>query len=223
MADKSSIFGQTISPVIDAVGTSSPAISYVVYNDQPPDSSTSSGAHSKGLFAIDSNTGFWLSHSVPRFPAVDQSYDFPDNARHNGQTAICMSVGADDSETVNNIVYQLLMIRPKIYGINILDDLIDKSKLWDDLVHKKWIKTDTQSQLSVKTINGLDLTSFAKSSKYDKDIYSALIATAFKEDFLVQSWRNGAGEKLPSDCKDKYKVQNVDRIQIPDIGVKDVD
>ena len=58
----------------------------------------------------------------------------------------------------------------------------------------------------------LVLTTFSKSSKYPKDMYSGLIATYFKEDLLVQSWRNGAGEKLDSDCTDKYKVQNIDRI-----------
>ena len=55
-------------------------------------------------------------------------------------------------------------------------------------------------------------TSFSKSSKYPKDMYSGLIANYYKEDLLVQTWRNGAGEKLESDCTDKYKVQNIDRI-----------
>lgn len=38
-----------------------------------------------------------------------------------------------------------------------------------------------------------------------------------KVDLLAQTWRNGAGDKLDSDCTDKYKVQNIDRIKL-DLG-----
>ncbi|CAG2167036.1 unnamed protein product [Oppiella nova] len=221
--EEDSIFGQTIGPLIKKLAKSSSDVSYVVYNDQSPDSSTSSGAHSKGLFAIDSSGGFWLRHSVPRFPSLHKPYDFPHNAKHNGQTALCISLSAKDTQSINNIVFQLLVMRPNIYGSDIQDALIAKSDLWLQLKNKKWFKNETQSQLLIQTKNRLVLTSFAKSSKYEKDLYSGLIAPHFMKDLLVQSWRNGAGEKLPSDCKDTYKVQNVDKIQIPDQSVKDID
>lgn len=57
-------------------------------------------------------------------------------------------------------------------------------------------------------------TIFSKSGKYLKDIYSQLLAPYFRNGLLVQSWRNGAGEKLDSDCKDQYKTMNIDKIQM---------
>ena len=57
-------------------------------------------------------------------------------------------------------------------------------------------------------------TTFSKSRKYEKDIYSQLIAPYFREDMLVQTWRNGAGEKLGSDCKDQFQIINVDSIKL---------
>jgi len=60
----------------------------------------------------------------------------------------------------------------------------------------------------------LVFTSFAKSNKYTQDLYSGLIADSLKDNLLVQSWRNGAGDKLDSNCTDKYKVQNVDKIRL---------
>lgn len=65
-------------------------------------------------------------------------------------------------------------------------------------------------------------TSFAKSNKFSEDLYSALIATNLKENLLVQSWRNGAGDKLDSDCTDQYKVQNINRIQLFDVNSNSV-
>ncbi len=69
--------------------------------------------------------------------------------------------------------------------------------------------------------NRLIFTSFAKSNKYTEDLYAGLIANKFKQNLLVQSWRNGAGDKLDSNCTDKYKVQNVDKIQLFDVNKVD--
>lgn len=46
------------------------------------------------------------------------------------------------------------------------------------------------------------------------DIYSKLIAPYFQENLLVQTWRNGAGGKLDSDCVEQYKVMNIEQIEM---------
>ncbi|XP_054169359.1 plancitoxin-1-like [Oppia nitens] len=218
-----SIFGRTVDSVLNKLKKSSD-VSLVAYNDEKPGTAKSSGgAHAKGLFAIDSVGAFWMTHSMPKFPDLTHNYRFPDNAKRNGQTAICISIDAKDTKSIDNIAYQMLIMRPNIYDMTIQSDLTDRSNLWYDLKHKKWIKNITDNQMTIKSKNGLSITSFAKSNKYEKDIYSGLIATYFKENLLVQSWRNGAGGRLDSDCTDKYKVQNIDKIQIPVIKIKDVD
>ncbi len=118
---------------------------------------SSSSAHSKGIFAIDSRGGFWLTHSVPKFPVLSGSYQYPDNAKHNGQTAICISLDAKDLKTIDNIAVQLLYMRPKIYGISLQNDLKTEAKHWFQLEKKKWIKNESQSQLSITSKNGFVL------------------------------------------------------------------
>jgi hypothetical protein len=121
------------------------------------DSVSSTSAHAKGLFAVDSKGGFWLTHSVPKFPSLSGSYNFPDNAKHNGQTAICISIDPKDTKTIDNVAVQLLFMRPKIYGISVSDQLKNVAKHWSDLANKKWIKMENQSQLSITSKNGLVL------------------------------------------------------------------
>ncbi len=57
--------------------------SYLFYNDQPPNIPISLVyGHSKGVLAFEdtTQTGFWLVHSVPRFPQIiQQGYGYPDS------------------------------------------------------------------------------------------------------------------------------------------------
>jgi hypothetical protein len=66
--------------------------------DQTPDNKEhTSNGHTKGDMAFDANGGFWLVHSVPRFPAATGSGSYagyPAYAKEYGQSFICMSYGA---------------------------------------------------------------------------------------------------------------------------------
>jgi len=65
-----SIFGQTLHSVYST--KLDPKVSYVNYNDEPPDAATSStSAHAKGVVATDDTEGFWLIHSVPHFASTE--------------------------------------------------------------------------------------------------------------------------------------------------------
>ncbi|KAM9245246.1 deoxyribonuclease-2-alpha isoform 2-T2 [Dugong dugon] len=72
-------------------------LAFLLYNDQPPKSSrvrdSSSRGHTKGVLLLDEEGGFWLVHSVPRFPppASSAAYSWPYSARHYGQTLLCVS------------------------------------------------------------------------------------------------------------------------------------
>jgi phospholipase C len=59
----------------------SDSVGYYMYNDEKPDGSTSSyRGHTKGVSAFDANGGFFLDHSVPRFPPkAEDAYEFPAN------------------------------------------------------------------------------------------------------------------------------------------------
>jgi deoxyribonuclease-2 len=88
-----------------------------MYNDEKPDGSTSSyRGHTKGVSAFDANGGFFLDHSVPRFPpAAEDTYEFPDNEATYGQSFMCVSVDAVALETIFG---QWLFTYPNDYSSN---------------------------------------------------------------------------------------------------------
>ena len=63
--------GNALSDTLQQVYSSSADdIAYVQYNDESPDEKRSSSyqGHTKGVWATGKGGGFWLVHSVPRFP-----------------------------------------------------------------------------------------------------------------------------------------------------------
>ena len=48
--------------------------------------------HGAGMLLFDHAQGFWLSHSVPHFPAFpERGYMYPSTGRYYGQTAVCVT------------------------------------------------------------------------------------------------------------------------------------
>ena len=116
--------------------------------------SAASKAHAKGLFAINSDGGFWLSHSVPNFASLGKSYAYPESGERNGQTAICISLDFNDRTTLQSIAQNFLIMRPNIYDIKIEDNLIDKSELFEDIYNEKWPKKNISVQNNIKSRAG---------------------------------------------------------------------
>ncbi|XP_023575814.1 deoxyribonuclease-2-alpha isoform X2 [Octodon degus] len=86
--------GRSLQPLYRANASQ---LAFLLYNDQPPKPvwapDTSSNGHAKGILLLDQEGGFWLIHSVPRFPPLPSSgaYTWPHNAQTYGQTLICVS------------------------------------------------------------------------------------------------------------------------------------
>ena len=66
---------------------------YAAYNDEQPfgDSSRKYG-HTKGFVLSDGTLGFWLVHSVPKFPSCPEKYQFPKSGWKYGQIFMCVSI-----------------------------------------------------------------------------------------------------------------------------------
>lgn len=45
----------------------------------------------EGLLAFGESQGFWITHSIPRFPFSDR-YEYPSNGHAYGQMGICISL-----------------------------------------------------------------------------------------------------------------------------------
>lgn len=170
-------------------------IAYLMFNDDPPFDSLIEThdvkAHSKGVFAIGESGGFWLVHSVPRFPTdrvgVSRYSGLSSNARVNGQSFLCLSLS---TENINRVLEQVRLAHPLVYhqGGFTRDMLAE-------LVH---IGVQTQV-LPLTLSNGLPIISLYKSASWGKDFYDDLVAPALNANLLVNTWNNGLGT-LPTFC-----------------------
>lgn len=207
-----SVFGNTLSPLYRK--RQPKTFSYLAYNDDPPGNKSHSSylGHSKGLMASDQNAGFWLVHSVPNFPPFfNESYSYPETAAKYGQTALCVTFTIRDN--ANSIANQLLYIKPNFYELAISDDLLNKAPNFQLILDKKYPKKSFSSQLSLTSQRGQQFISFAKSGKFGNDLYSTLVAPGLQSNLLVETWRNGAGDVLDSNCTSRWKVQNIDDVK----------
>jgi deoxyribonuclease-2 len=76
-----SLTGLTLGPLYHSKENS-----FMFYNDQPPNHPLSLiYGHSKGVLAFhdQTQTGFWLVHSVPQFPSIiEEGYKYPDSGNY---------------------------------------------------------------------------------------------------------------------------------------------
>uniref|UniRef100_T1H5H8 Uncharacterized protein n=1 Tax=Megaselia scalaris TaxID=36166 RepID=T1H5H8_MEGSC len=141
----------------------------LAYNDEEPNGpNDDTGGHTKGVFATDGNVGFWIVHSVPKFPDIN-SFHYPENAVHNGQSFLCISVNSSEIETVGE---QLIYNEVNIYGSKIPPKLKGKFPKLEDAIQKKWKKNGPFENLKeFKSLNGTKFLSFAKGRHFNKELY----------------------------------------------------
>ncbi|KAG5877853.1 hypothetical protein JTB14_007249 [Gonioctena quinquepunctata] len=203
-----SIIGNTLQTLFD----NSIDLSYILYNDEPPEGATNSvKGHTKGVVMADLTGGFWLVHSVPKFPVIGTAYTYPSTGITYGQSFLCISM---DLKNLNSVGVQLQYNQPNIYGAHILPSLESSSP---DLAKAAANVTKTTAPwyhvMNIYSKNGVEFMSFAKSKSFNKDLYEDLVAPSLESDLLVETWPNGPG-RLQSDCTTKFKVNNVGSIFI---------
>lgn len=67
--------------------------------------------------------------------------------------------------------------------------------------------------------DGVEFTSFAKTRKFEKELYADLVVPFFGAgDYYAETWRHGSGN-LPSNCSRTTKVLNIRSISIQDKGI----
>ncbi|XP_028301015.1 deoxyribonuclease-2-beta isoform X2 [Gouania willdenowi] len=204
--------GNTLNQLYEGKAYESNSLVYALYNDGPPVLKYIKGyGHTKGVLLFDHSQGFWLPHSIPRFPSFpDGGYLYPTSGKVNGQTALCVTF---QYQQFLNIAKQLVYFYPRFYNCSVpasfLADLPQLAQLC------KGSKPEPASKTSMKelvSIGGNTFLSFAKSEHLVDDIYTGWVAQALDADLLVQSWQR-QGWKLPSNCSLPKHVMNIQRIQ----------
>lgn len=94
---------------------------HLLYNDETPGGEVSSyRAHAKGVVVFGRSLGFWLVHSVPKFPPdpASQPYGYPDPEAEYGQSAACVSL---ESKAIEGCVATCLLVRSCTLTLRVLE------------------------------------------------------------------------------------------------------
>ncbi|GFV58281.1 cell death-related nuclease 6 [Trichonephila clavipes] len=78
-------------------------LSHLFYSDDPPlqyhKRLKKHIGHLKGYLAFDSETGIWLTHSIPKYTKIDK-YEFPPNAIASGHMAMCITLSTENLSSI---------------------------------------------------------------------------------------------------------------------------
>jgi deoxyribonuclease-2 len=195
----------------------------LLYNDQHPDGQiTFSVGHTKGAVVFGETSGFWLVHSVPKFPPVDH-YGYPDSGHRNGQTFLCISLAtAANADTVGT---QLTFNYPYIYKAQIPETFSMKYPILTRAANG--VHVTKPPFYNVVTINSVtqQFTSFAKCSDFNMDLYADLVAPTLQVGLLVETWP-WPWVRIKSSCSKPYWVENVKEVDFtsvhPEVDFKTV-
>uniref|UniRef100_A0A0G4GHU4 Uncharacterized protein n=1 Tax=Chromera velia CCMP2878 TaxID=1169474 RepID=A0A0G4GHU4_9ALVE len=204
----------------------------------PPgfDESFSAGSygHSKGVVFMTEGGGFWLVHSVPHFPEIDETSKEGDykgiqeGQQIYGQSFLCVSLPF--APHANTIGTQLQFIHPKFYHKKVSQNLAKKapelaSALGGEFQsrHKTRASGESSSMKQIETWNGKEFTSFAKSAGWgdereecDKDIYYGLVAPSLASNLYAETWMRG--DEFGTCCGDDYEVTDIKEMQMSDVS-----
>lgn len=180
-----------------------------IYNDQDDTGhSLASHAHSKGFAAFNTDGGFWMVHSLPKWPKRRATgYDGLSDDTY-GQTFMCMTL---DFATFNDVGQLWGTNWAQFYDTNSPAAFAKKLPDFDNAVAGK--KSGTiQLNLQFKTAGGQAINAFAKDKTTDENLYAEFVAPTLKSNLAAETWQNGKGS-MPSNCTAKYTVKNVATIE----------
>lgn len=233
ISSKNSIPGNTLASLYDNKEEADEL--WLLYNDQPPNRNAGRYGHAKGVVNVDDKNGYWLIHSVPYFPPApnggkeprkrvskenttaiqipDGSYDYPDSGKQNGQSFLCISLDSNQFDLVGR---QLMFNQITVYKNNIPKQLGNKFSVLADAANQVRIKTAPYNNAVILTSpEQTRFISFAKSAKWNKDLYDDFVAPELKSDLLTETWLNGRG-RLPSECNGS-RVFNVESVYLKEV------
>ena len=191
-----------------------------MYNDETPaDKVSSTYGHTKGVFALNEHSGFWLVHSVPRFPQVASNdrklYDFPEDETNYAQSFLCVSLPPSELE---RLAPQFQLNRPQFYDGHMPEEWADRFSQLNATLNGAFNNDEgAMNKVTFKSNMGKVFTSLAKNAKWEKDLYEDAVAPFVQSDLLVETWMRPAE---PSFCSPDYKydVVNIKHLDFGSTG-----
>ncbi len=164
------------------------------------------------MVSYDEKGGYWLIHSVPEFPPKSQlGYSYPEAALQHAHIHMCISLRKGQMENIGN---QLLYTGPYIYDQSVPQSFrsenLDMSLKHEHINHMAMKSKYRQKFLSV---GGQEFFHFAKSVKFQGEIYDSWLVPYYRSDFFAQCGKKVQGQ-IESLCRSYFKVLNIQKIKI---------
>lgn len=192
---------------------------YIVYNDENPRENVSNNSlkgHVKGGLAFNKSTdsAILLTHSTPRFPAVDE-IELPEKEQRYGQTYLCVTL--ENYSTANQLAHQLRhMHQPQITAFKLGADILPGEDLYQ-LAHGDKVEVSgLSSMIEFQSRAGKTFHSFAKNRRWGKNFWLELVAPALQGDLMVESWIRGA---IPPDEEKGESIEDIFQLDFTNIGL----
>lgn len=225
VTDEKSAIGRTVSQMYTTNQAYNESIMWIVYNDEPTNGPmTVSLGHSKGTVVADKNLGFWLVHSVPKFPQLpyqnNNSYTYPKTGIKYGQSFLCMSMTAEELDKVGN---QLIYNEVLVYGSHFGGDLKSTyPDLYNATLPHETVKNVEVRLQPLRSIEGFEFLSISKNRHFGKDLYEDYITQMAQSNLYTETWLNSY-DRFNSSCSGHYKTMNIKSLTMKDIkGLENV-
>ncbi len=197
--------GATLSALIGNA-----AAARVTWNDEPAaaaaaaaaaNASSATSGHTKGVIGADASGGFWLTHSMPKFPllvGVDAfSWAAGGASVTYGQSFLCVSLAPADVETA---AAGVKYVDPLIYGSAVPAGLAAAYPTLTALV--AGARTAGAGTLTVHSTANNVFTYFGKSGSWAKDIWEDHVQVGLCVDMWIESWIRSPA--MPNYCRPTY-------------------
>uniref|UniRef100_A0A1I8EZF2 Uncharacterized protein n=1 Tax=Wuchereria bancrofti TaxID=6293 RepID=A0A1I8EZF2_WUCBA len=208
------------------------AIFSIMYNDEFPypnnDTSSGTSGHTKGVVVFGKSNGFWLIHSVPKFPRND-TYEYPFTGRHYGQMGLCISMYYSQ---LHKIAIQLYYNHLFIYSQRLPTQMADDIPILAKVVSREYHRAAPYvSRVVMYSSAGHEFVHFAKTRAFKRgnnlhkfiislfNLYFDLVAPSLKSSLKTETWQHETSKNrnLHSWCRkySSFKVLDVKKVTLP--------
>ncbi|MFC3881836.1 deoxyribonuclease II family protein [Algoriphagus namhaensis] len=200
--EKTSALGLTLAQIFSSPKKGG----FVLWNDEIPPTTKNPNpknqgqkGHSKGILAFskETNSGFYLLHSTPRFP-TSAEIELPENERKFGQTYLCISL--KDYETANAIAEVVHTQNDgQVYESNLEEVSVDDA-IYKFAKNLPYEKPSKPANLTFASKEGKTFSLIAKNRVWSKpkakgeigfDFWKDLIGPTLAINLSVETWRRG--------------------------------
>jgi len=188
--------------------------SYIAFNDESPEGNGSTGgsttAHAKGVVAWDpkKGEGFYLLHSVPKFPHFSKTKGFdyvtPSSSSY-GQHYLCITLKSE--EHVTKLREMFAYQNSHVYVDN-FDPLEEKVTARRQFMAQKMLKASSDDETVYNELVW-GWTMITKPRADTDLLWDDSVVPYYKDAFAVKSWGRPASA---SHCRSALKISNVSSV-----------